>query len=106
MNEERALESMSMVTRALLSCLSRPVDCAGWLHDEVDALDSRLVKESDLLRLPREACFDQERWHSGETHSDTQRMSGVWRAERRCQETMTATVKLARGRLKSRRLVL
>ena len=92
--------------RASLSCLSRPADCEGWLHDEVDALVSRRVKESDLLRLPRKACFDQERWQSGGRHSGTQRLNGVWRADRRCLETRTATVKLARGRSKSRRLVL
>ena len=64
-----------------------------WLHGEVDALDAheqlvRLVRESDLLRLPREGCFDRERCLRGERHSGTQRLSGVWRTERRCQQTV------------------
>ena len=32
--------SREKLWRAVLSCVSRPVDCEGWLHGEVDALDS------------------------------------------------------------------
>ena len=111
--EERVYSMVSLITssrdkhdklwRALLSYLSRPADCESWSHDEVDALVSQPAIESDLLRLPREACLEQERWQSGERHSVTQRLNGVWLADRRCPETVTATVKLARVCSKSRR---
>ena len=60
--------------RAMLSSFSTSRE--GWFHGEVVAFvsheqDWSSLPKSQIALLPREACFDQERWQRGERKTQT-----------------------------------
>ena len=71
--------SRDKLWRAVLSFRSGPVEKAGYMVKPMRLNPTNKVgqafERAGLQRLPREACYDQERGQSGqsgERHSDTQ----------------------------------
>ena len=104
------MSSRDKLWRATLSCLSQPVEKAGYMVKSMRLIPTNKIGQAcgkvRLLRLPREVCFDQGDDKADKAEKDTVTLNGehgkvttveegldverpvvggVWRAERRCQ---------------------